>query len=134
VLLSHFELLHFSLEVFPLSLHLFIMGVKRGIKRSRVYASGSSSSSSDASTPQPSPTRTSPPPASSLEVSSQESPLPIYEHSEPSEGFSVVDLSLGEEDALLDTSWDEEIARKIFNDPNYRLLGATQKWQCDRPQ
>jgi hypothetical protein len=48
----------------------------------------------------------------------------MYEHSEPSEVFSVVNLSSGEEDTLLDTSQDEEIARKLFGDPNYGLLGA----------
>jgi hypothetical protein len=62
-----------------------------------IYASGSSSS--DASPSSPYPTGSSLPPASSLEVSCRGSLSPMYEHGEPSEGFPVVDLSSGEEDA-----------------------------------
>jgi hypothetical protein len=47
----------------------------------------------------------------------------MYEHSEPSEGFSVVDLSSGEEDATPDTSQDEEITRRLFSNLNRCLLG-----------
>jgi hypothetical protein len=71
------------------------MGVKREIKRSRVYVSGSSSSSNDVSTSLPSPS--SLPSASSSEVSSRGPPSPVFEHGKPFEGFPVVDLSLGEE-------------------------------------
>jgi hypothetical protein len=34
----------------------------------------------------------------------------------------VVNLSLGEEDTFPDTSWDGEIAQKLFNDLNHGLL------------
>jgi hypothetical protein len=50
----------------------------------------------------------------------------MYEHSEPSDGFPVVDLDLEDEDAdqySLDTSGDEEITRKLFGDLNRDLLG-----------
>jgi hypothetical protein len=47
----------------------------------------------------------------------------MYEHGELSEGFSVVDLSLGEEDATPDTSWDEEVTHRLFCDLNCDLLG-----------
>jgi hypothetical protein len=46
----------------------------------------------------------------------------MHEHGEPSEGFSVVDLSSKEEDTFLDTSRDEEIARKLFGDLKCMLL------------
>jgi hypothetical protein len=47
----------------------------------------------------------------------------MYKHSESFEGFLVVDLSSGEEDAFPDTSRDEEIAQKLFNNLNRGLLG-----------
>jgi hypothetical protein len=46
----------------------------------------------------------------------------MYEHDEPSERFPVVDLSSGEEGASPNTSWDEEITRKFFSDPNHGFL------------
>jgi hypothetical protein len=98
--------LHLELPQFLHEVHSSAMGVKGGIKNSHVHVR--SSSSHAASTPAPSPTRSSLPPASSLEVSSQGPPSPTYEHSEPSEGFPVVDLSSREEDTFLDTSRDEE--------------------------
>jgi hypothetical protein len=49
---------------------------------------------------------------------------PVYEHDGPSEGILVVDLSFEEEDAFPDTSWDEELARKLFSDHNCGLLGS----------
>jgi hypothetical protein len=45
----------------------------------------------------------------------------MYEYDEPSEGFLVVDLE--EEGKELDTSWDEDIACKLFGDLNRDLLG-----------
>jgi hypothetical protein len=46
----------------------------------------------------------------------------MYEHGEPSGRFPVVDLTLEEEDDILDTSRDEEIVRKLFGDLNRGLL------------
>jgi hypothetical protein len=73
--------------------------------------------------PQPSPTVSSLPPASSPEGSSQGPSSPMYEHGEPFEGFSMVELSSEEEDVIPDTSQDEEITQKLFNDLNHGLLG-----------
>jgi hypothetical protein len=70
----------------------------------------------------PSLTGSSLPSASSPNVSSWGSLLQLYEHGEPSEGFPVVDLSSGEEDAFPDTSRDEEIGRKLFRDINHKLF------------
>jgi hypothetical protein len=50
---------------------------------------------------------------------------PMYEHNESFEEFPVVDLPSGEEDAFFDTSWDEEITRKLFGDLNHGLLGPS---------
>jgi hypothetical protein len=47
----------------------------------------------------------------------------MYKHGEPSEEFPMVDLSLKEEYAFLDTSRDEEITQKNFGDLNRGLLG-----------
>jgi hypothetical protein len=47
----------------------------------------------------------------------------VFEHSEPSEGFLVVDLSSGKEDVFPNTSRDEEITTKLFGDLNHGLLG-----------
>jgi hypothetical protein len=47
----------------------------------------------------------------------------MYEHDEPSEGFLVVDISSREEGAFPNTSCDEEITRRLFNDLNHGLLG-----------
>jgi hypothetical protein len=47
----------------------------------------------------------------------------MYEHSETSVGFLVVDLSSEEEDATPNTSWDGDIAHKLFSNLNCGLLG-----------
>jgi hypothetical protein len=47
----------------------------------------------------------------------------MYEHSETSVGFPVVDLSSEEEDATPNTSWDGDIAHKLFSNLNCGLLG-----------
>jgi hypothetical protein len=99
------------------------MEAKRGTKHLREHANRSLSSSSDTFTPPPSPTRSSPPSASPLEVSSWRVSSLTYEHDDPSKGFSVEDISSGEDDALPDTSRDEEIARKLFGDLNHELVG-----------
>jgi hypothetical protein len=73
------------------SLNLTTMGIKNGVRRSRIY-SAASSSSNEASTPPPS----SPPPSSSLaslpEGSSQEMPFAMDAHGATSEGFMTVSL------------------------------------------
>jgi hypothetical protein len=47
----------------------------------------------------------------------------MYDHGEPSMGLLVVNHSSEEEDAFPNTSWDEEIVRKLFGDLNRGLLG-----------
>jgi hypothetical protein len=48
----------------------------------------------------------------------------VCEQGGPSEGIPVVNLSsTEEEDALLDTSRDEEFTRRLFGDLNRRVLG-----------
>jgi hypothetical protein len=51
----------------------------------------------------------------------------MYEHDEPSKGFSVVNLSSEDEDEdldALDTSRDEDIVHKLFGNLNRDLLGT----------
>jgi hypothetical protein len=47
----------------------------------------------------------------------------MYDHGEPSMGLLVVNHSSEEEEAFPNTSWDEEIVRKLFGDLNCGLLG-----------
>jgi hypothetical protein len=48
----------------------------------------------------------------------------MYGHTEPSEGFPMVDLASSSKEVVFpDTSWDEEIAQKLFGDLNRGLLG-----------
>jgi hypothetical protein len=47
----------------------------------------------------------------------------MYEHDEPSKGFPMVNLSSEEEGVDLDTSQDEDVACKLFDDLNHDLLG-----------
>jgi hypothetical protein len=49
-------------------------------------------------------------------------PQPVHECGRPSKEISVVDLSSEEEDAFLDTSRDEEFARRHIGDLNHGLL------------
>jgi hypothetical protein len=46
----------------------------------------------------------------------------MYEHGEPFRRIPLVDLTSEEEDVIPGTSWDEEIARKLFSDVNQGLL------------
>jgi hypothetical protein len=94
------------------------MEEKRGIKRSCSSRSGSSSSSSNASMPPLSPSE------SLLDVSSRRPPSPVCEHGGPSEEIPVVELSSDEEEnALPNTSRDEEFIQRLFGDLNHGLLG-----------
>jgi hypothetical protein len=51
----------------------------------------------------------------------------MYEHEEPSKGFPVVNLSSEEEDVVLNTSQDDDITCKQFDDLNCGLLGLLDK-------
>jgi hypothetical protein len=70
-----------------------------------------------------SPSGSSPPLGSLPEVSSRRIRSPIFEHGGSSERIPVVDLSSNKEDLFLNTTWDEEFTRKLFNDLNRGLLG-----------
>jgi hypothetical protein len=118
--IQHFS---FSSRVYSLPLHLCTMEEKRGIKHSRSSASGSSFSSSGASTPTSSLSNSMPPPVSPPEASSRRPPSPVHEHSGPFVAIPVVDLSSDEEEIFLDTTWDKEFARRVFNELNHELFG-----------
>jgi hypothetical protein len=119
--IQHFS--SFSSRVYSLPLHLCTMEEKRGIKHSRSSASGSSFSSSGASTPTSSLSNSMPPPVSPPEASSRRPPSPVHEHSGPFVAIPVVDLSSDEEEIFLDTTWDKEFARRVFNELNHELFG-----------
>jgi hypothetical protein len=118
---THPELLHFSLRVFLLPSPLnhngryegnqvLSLSLERGLFISSI------------SMPPSSPSRSPWPPGSPSEVSFHCMRSPIFEQDRPSERIIVVDLSLDEEDLFPDNSWDEEFAKKLFNDLNRDLL------------
>jgi hypothetical protein len=98
---------------------------KKNLKRPRSPSDEGSSSPSKASTPPPSRSGSPPPIQSPPETSSRRLCLPPCEQDGPSEPVPIVDLasSSGEEDSFADTSWDEELARKLFGDLNRDILG-----------
>jgi hypothetical protein len=98
---------------------------KKNLKRPRSPFDEGSPSPSKASTPPPSRSGSPPPTQSPPVTSSRCLCLPLCEQGGPSEPVSVVDLALssGEEDSVVDTSWDEEFARKLFGDLNRDILG-----------
>jgi hypothetical protein len=98
---------------------------KKNLKRPRSPSNERSSSPSKASTPLSSRSGSPPPIQSSPETSSRCLCLPPCEQGGPSEPVPIVDLasSLGEEDFFVDTSRDEELARKLFGDLNRDILG-----------
>jgi hypothetical protein len=98
---------------------------KKNLKRPRSPSNEGSSSPSKASTPPPSRSGSPPPIQSPPETSSGRLCLPPYEQDGPSEPVPIVDLasSSGDEDSFADTSQDEELARKLFDDLNCDILG-----------
>jgi hypothetical protein len=116
-LLSHLEPLHFSLQVFSVFSPLFHNGSQERNQIltclcERIFIFFQRRLNATAFTDW----------VFSAEVSSLGSSSPMYEHGEPTEGFPVVDLPLGEEDAFPDTLWDEEIAQRFFDNFNRALL------------
>jgi hypothetical protein len=65
------------------------------------------------------------PPGSLSEISLRRPCSLVFEQGGPSEKVPVVDLSSSsnEEGLILDTSWDEEFARRLFGDLNRGVLG-----------
>jgi hypothetical protein len=98
---------------------------KKNLKRPRSPSNEGSSSPSKASTPPPSLSGSPPPIQSPLETSSCRLCLPPCEQGGPSKPVPLVDLASpsGEENFFADTSWDEELARKLFGDLNRDILG-----------
>jgi hypothetical protein len=98
---------------------------KKNLKRPRSPSDEGSSSSSKASTPPPSRSGCPPPTQSLPATSSRRLCLPPSEQGGSSEPVPVVDLALSpsEEDSVVDTSRDEEFARKLFGDLNRDILG-----------
>jgi hypothetical protein len=98
---------------------------KKNLKHPRSPSDEGSSSPSKTSTPPPSRSRSPPPIQSPPKTPSRRLCLPPCEQGGPSEPVLVVDLasSSGEEDSFADTSWDEELARKLFGDLNRDILG-----------
>jgi hypothetical protein len=98
---------------------------KKNLKRPRSPSDEGSSSPTKASTPPPSHSGSPPPIQTPPETSSRRLCLPPCEQGGPSEPVPIVDLasSSGEEDSVVDTSRDEELAKKLFGDLNRDILG-----------
>jgi hypothetical protein len=99
---------------------------KKNLKRPRSPSNEGSSSPSKASTPPPSRSGSPLPIQSPSETSSRRLCLPPCEQGGPSEPVLIVDLasSSGDEDSFTDTSRDEDLARKLFDDLNRDILGS----------
>jgi hypothetical protein len=98
---------------------------KKNLKRPYSPSDEGSSSPNKASTPPPSRSGSPPPTQSPPATSSRRLCLPLCEQGGPSKPVPVVDLasSSGKEDSVADTSRDEELARKLFDDLNCDILG-----------
>jgi hypothetical protein len=98
---------------------------KRGTKRSRSPSKEGSSSSSGGLTPPPVLSGSPSPPGSPSEISSRRPCSSVFEQGGPSEKIPVVDLSSSSDGKglILDTSWDEEFAKRLFGDLNHSVLG-----------
>jgi hypothetical protein len=98
---------------------------KKNLKRPHSPSDEGSSSPSKASTPPPSRSGSHLPTQSPPTTSSRRLCLPLCEQGGPSELVPVVDLasSSGEEDSVDDTSRDEKLAGKLFDDLNRDILG-----------
>jgi hypothetical protein len=97
---------------------------KKNLKRPCSPSNEGSSPPSKASTLPPSRSGSPPPIQSPSETSSRRLCSPPCEHGGPSEPVPIVDLasSSGKEDFFADTSRDEELARKLFDDLNRDIL------------
>jgi hypothetical protein len=99
---------------------------KRGTKRPDCPSKeGSSSPSSNPTLPLP-PSGSPPPLGSPTEVSSCHHCSQVFEQCGASEKAPVVDLSSSEEEENFfpNTSWDEELARRLFGDLNHDVLSG----------
>jgi hypothetical protein len=98
---------------------------KKGIKRERSPSTEGSPLSDDAKTPPPVPSESPSPPGSPLEVLSCHPCSPVFEKGNASGTTPMIDLSsyLDEENFIIDTSRDVELAKKVFGDLNRYILG-----------
>jgi hypothetical protein len=92
---------------------------KRGVKRERSPSTEESPLPDDAKTPLPVPSGSPPPPGSPSEVSSHCHCSPVFKQCSAS-GTTPVS---GPSSLVVDTSRDEEFARKLFGDLNCDILG-----------
>jgi hypothetical protein len=92
---------------------------KRDTKHERSPSAGGSPLSGDAETPPPAPSG-SPPSSGSSSVASPRCPcLLVFEQGNASEKIPTLEPS----SFIVDTSRDEELARKLFGDFNHDILG-----------
>jgi hypothetical protein len=91
---------------------------KRGVKRERSPSAEGSPLPDDAKTPPPTSSGSPPPPGSPSEVSSRCRCSPVFEQGSAS-GTTPVS---GPSSLVVDTSRDEEFARKLFDDLNRDIL------------
>jgi hypothetical protein len=92
---------------------------KRGVKHERSPSVEGSPKPDDAKTPPPAPSGSLPPPGNPSEVSSCRRCSPVFEQGSASGTTPVSGSSL----LVVDTSRDEEFARKLFGDLNHDILG-----------
>jgi hypothetical protein len=92
---------------------------KRGIKRERSPSIEGSPLPDDVETPPPASSGSPPPPGSPSEVSSRRPCSPVFEQGNASEKTPMIDPS----SFIVDTSRDEELVRKLFDDLNCNILG-----------
>jgi hypothetical protein len=91
---------------------------KKGVKRERSPSAERNPLPDDAKTPPPAPSGSPPPPGSLSEVSSRRR-SPMFEQDSALGTTLVSDPS----SLVVDTSRDEEFARKLFSDLNHDILG-----------
>jgi hypothetical protein len=92
---------------------------KKGVKRERSPSAEGSPLSDDAKTPIPVPSGSPPPPGSLSDVSSRRRRSSVFEQGGAS---GVTPMSIPSS-LVVDTSHDEEFAKKLFGDLNRDILG-----------
>jgi hypothetical protein len=98
---------------------------KRGIKREHSPFVEGSTLPNDAKTPPSAPSVSPPPSGSPSEVSSRRPCSPVFEQGNASGKTPMTDLSSSSDDEnfIVDTSRDAELAKKLFDDLNRDILG-----------
>jgi hypothetical protein len=98
---------------------------KRGIKCERSPSAEGSPLPNDVKTPPPTPSRSPPLPGSPPEVSSRRPCSPVFEQGNASGKTPLINLSSSsdEENFIVDTARDAELAKKLFGDLNHDILG-----------